>query len=172
VRVDGICLRRRLFHVTLEISRTVPWYRNVTPGTLTAVWARVAGWAGEEEKQTYCCYAYRLYFLTCDMYKSSLRHIRVHDPVLSSLKMEGILFVSCVKRSDLELQVGAVSKFYIKLREKTPSCTKTWKMCTEWLPESCANLPMVPAFSKRQKIISAQSSSRPNSFRSVQWICG
>jgi hypothetical protein len=26
--------------------------------------------------------------LTCDMYKSSLRHI--HDPVLSSLKMEGI----------------------------------------------------------------------------------
>jgi hypothetical protein len=28
--------------------------------------------------------------LTCDMYKSSLRHI--HDPVLLSLKMEGILF--------------------------------------------------------------------------------
>jgi hypothetical protein len=27
--------------------------------------------------------------LTCDMYKSSLRHI--HDPVLSSLKMNGIL---------------------------------------------------------------------------------
>jgi hypothetical protein len=26
--------------------------------------------------------------LTCDMYKSSLRHI--HDPVLSSLNMEGI----------------------------------------------------------------------------------
>jgi hypothetical protein len=26
---------------------------------------------------------------TCDMYKSSLRHI--HDPVLSSLKMKGIL---------------------------------------------------------------------------------
>jgi hypothetical protein len=35
-----------------------------------------------------CCYAYRLYFLTCYMYKSSLKHI--HDPVLSSLKMEGI----------------------------------------------------------------------------------
>jgi hypothetical protein len=29
-----------------------------------------------------------IFFLTCDMYKSSLRHI--HDPVLSSLKMEGI----------------------------------------------------------------------------------
>jgi hypothetical protein len=27
-------------------------------------------------------------FLTCDMYKSSLKHI--HDPVLSSLKMKGI----------------------------------------------------------------------------------
>jgi hypothetical protein len=28
--------------------------------------------------------------LTCDMYKSSLRHIR--DPVLSSLKMKGIFY--------------------------------------------------------------------------------
>jgi hypothetical protein len=44
---------------------------------------------GEEEKHTYCCYAYRLYFLKCDMFKSGLRHI--HDPVLSSLKMKGIL---------------------------------------------------------------------------------
>jgi hypothetical protein len=35
-------------------------------------------------------YAYRLYFLTCDMYMSDLRHI--HDPVLSSLKMECIRF--------------------------------------------------------------------------------
>jgi hypothetical protein len=46
----------------------------------------------------YCCYAYRLYFLTCYLYKSSLRHI--HDPVLSSLKMEGIrlllLFHQCM----------------------------------------------------------------------------
>jgi hypothetical protein len=30
-----------------------------------------------------------IFFLTCDIYKSSLRHI--HDPVLSSLKMKGIL---------------------------------------------------------------------------------
>jgi hypothetical protein len=28
---------------------------------------------------------------TCDMYKSSLRHI--HDPVLSSLKMKGIRLI-------------------------------------------------------------------------------
>jgi hypothetical protein len=38
----------------------------------------------------YCCYVYRLYFLTCDKYKSSLRHI--HDPVLLLLKMKGIRF--------------------------------------------------------------------------------
>jgi hypothetical protein len=48
----------------------------------------------------YCCYACRLYILTCDMYKSSLRHI--HDPVLSSFKMKGIrllfFFVSVALR--------------------------------------------------------------------------
>jgi hypothetical protein len=45
-------------------------------------------------------YAYRLYFVmltnSCDMYTSCLRHI--HDPVLSSLKMEGtrsIFFFFC-----------------------------------------------------------------------------
>jgi hypothetical protein len=65
--------------------------------TYAHVWARVVEWVGEEEKNTYCCYAYRLYFLKCDMYKSSLRHI--HDPVLSSLKMEGILsFYASVAR--------------------------------------------------------------------------
>jgi hypothetical protein len=63
--------------------------------TYAHVGARVAGWVGEEEKHTYCCYAYRLYFLTCDMYKSSLRHI--HDPVLSSLKMEGMLSFYCIE---------------------------------------------------------------------------
>jgi len=36
-----------------------------------------------------CFYAYRLY-LTCDMDKSSLRHI--HDPVLLSLKVEVICY--------------------------------------------------------------------------------
>jgi hypothetical protein len=50
-----ICLRRRLFRVTLEISRTVIswrhsgnidryWYVRVT---YAHVWARVAGWVGE-----------------------------------------------------------------------------------------------------------------------------
>jgi hypothetical protein len=33
--------------------------------------------------------------LTCDMYMSDLRHI--HDPVLSSLKMEGIRFVFSIR---------------------------------------------------------------------------
>jgi hypothetical protein len=42
----------------------------------------------KRRQNTYCCYAYRLYFVTCYMYMSSLRHI--HDPVLSSLKMKGI----------------------------------------------------------------------------------
>jgi hypothetical protein len=64
--------------------------------TYANVWARVAGWMGEEEKHTSCCYAYRLYFLTCDMYKSSLRHI--HDPVLSSLKMKGIFSFFLIAR--------------------------------------------------------------------------
>jgi hypothetical protein len=59
--------------------------------TYAHVWARVAGCVGEEEKHTHCCYAYRLYFLTCDKYKASLRHI--HDPVLLSLKMKGILYL-------------------------------------------------------------------------------
>jgi hypothetical protein len=40
-------------------------------------------------------YAYRLYFFTCDMYKSSLRQI--HDPVLSSLKMKGIRLLFLLK---------------------------------------------------------------------------
>jgi hypothetical protein len=44
-----ICLRRRLFRVTLEISRGVPRYRDVTPGTLTAVWARVAVGGGRRK---------------------------------------------------------------------------------------------------------------------------
>jgi hypothetical protein len=51
---------------------------------------------------TYCCYAYHFFariggtLLTCDMYMSDLRHI--HDPVLSSLKMEGIRLLSVLIR--------------------------------------------------------------------------
>jgi hypothetical protein len=41
--------------------------------------------------------------LTCDMYMSDLRHI--HDPVLSSLKIEGIrlLFMLCSRYFDTNL---------------------------------------------------------------------
>jgi hypothetical protein len=42
----------------------------------------------DESTGSCICLAYRLYFLTCDMYKSGLRHI--HDPVHLSLKMKGI----------------------------------------------------------------------------------
>jgi hypothetical protein len=45
------------------------------------------GAVGEQRKQKQSAVAHVI--LTCDMYKSSLRHI--HDPVLSSLKMKGIL---------------------------------------------------------------------------------
>jgi hypothetical protein len=38
--------------------------------------------------------------ITCDMYMSDLRHI--HDPVLSSLKMESIRFIFCSTLMRLE----------------------------------------------------------------------
>jgi hypothetical protein len=41
------------------------------------------------------------YILTCDMYKSSLRHI--HDPVLSSLKMKGIGLLFFLNRPDYKM---------------------------------------------------------------------
>jgi hypothetical protein len=64
IRVSGITWLGSKLLETLTLVRV----------TYAHVWARVAGWVGEEEKHTYFCYAYRLYFLTCDMYKSSLRH--------------------------------------------------------------------------------------------------
>jgi hypothetical protein len=76
--------------MTLEISRAV-CNIDVTAGTLTATDTCIGyhvTWFEASQKVTHCCYAYRLYFLTCDKYKSSLRHI--HDPVLLSLKMKGI----------------------------------------------------------------------------------
>jgi hypothetical protein len=86
IRVSGITWRSSKLLETLTLVRV----------TYAHVWARVAGWVGEEENHTYF-YAYRLYFLTCDMYKSSLRHI--HDPVLLSLKMKGILsFINPTRR--------------------------------------------------------------------------
>jgi hypothetical protein len=53
---------------------------------------------------TYCSYAYHFFtrigctLLTCDMYMSDLRHI--HDPVISSLKMEGIRLLFFLWRCD------------------------------------------------------------------------
>jgi hypothetical protein len=44
----------------------------------------------EQRKQKQSAVAHVI--LTCDMYKSSLRHI--HDPVLSSLKIKDILYFS------------------------------------------------------------------------------
>jgi hypothetical protein len=100
-----ICLKRRLFCVTLEISRTVIswrhsgdidryWYVRVT---YAHVWARVAGWVGKMRKIKAVRWGAYYYSLVLnaqpckyDMYKSSVRHI--HDPVLSSLKMKGIRF--------------------------------------------------------------------------------
>jgi hypothetical protein len=41
-------------------------------------------------------------YLMCDMYKSSLRHI--HDPVLSSLKMKGILFCSHIAALETDIE--------------------------------------------------------------------
>jgi hypothetical protein len=111
------CLRQRLFRVTLEISRTAPWYRDVTAGTLTATDTCIgyhvtrfetfqnvnigtryvctcvgagSGMGGGRRKTHVLLLCLSVIFLTCDMYKSGLRHIQ--DPVLSSLKMKGILF--------------------------------------------------------------------------------
>ena len=47
-----------------------------------------------------CFYVYRLY-LTCDMDKSSLRHI--HDPVLLSLKVEVICYINFLAYQELKL---------------------------------------------------------------------
>jgi hypothetical protein len=78
-----------LIHVGYHVTRFKA-SQNVNVGMrYVCTWGRVAGWVGKEEKHAHCCYAYQLYFFTCDMYKSSLRHI--HDLVLSSLKMKGIL---------------------------------------------------------------------------------
>jgi hypothetical protein len=100
--------------MTLEILRTACNIRDVTPGTLTAtdtcsgyhvtrfeasrnvilhtryVSTCVGAGCGRvrgtiKQKQSAVAHV----ILTCDMYKSSLSHI--HDPVLSSLKMKGIL---------------------------------------------------------------------------------
>jgi hypothetical protein len=57
-----------------------------------STWMGAGGGRDRETKiktKANCCGAC---YLTCDMYKSSLRHTCIHDPVLSSLKMKGIRF--------------------------------------------------------------------------------
>jgi hypothetical protein len=163
-----ICLRRRLFRVTLEISLTAPWYRDVTTGTLTATDTCIgyhvtrfeasrsfnigtryvctcvgagSGMGGGRRKTHVLLLCISVIFLTCDMYKSSLRHI--HDPVLSSLKMKGILsFYFTVLNFIINGAIkGLTSMFY---GVHSPSCAhptvwaaqRTWTfyyLC-EWLP--------------------------------------
>jgi hypothetical protein len=52
---------------------------------------------------------YTFTFLTCDMYKSSLRHI--HDPVLLLLKMKGIHLLFILSP---HLRLGLLSVLFIK----------------------------------------------------------
>jgi hypothetical protein len=108
-----ICLIRRLFRVTLEISRA-ECNIDVTLGTLTAtdtcigyhvarfeasrkvilhtryVSTCVGAGGGRGRRTKIKTKASRCgaCYLTCDKYKCSLRHI--YDPVLLSLKMKGI----------------------------------------------------------------------------------
>jgi hypothetical protein len=106
-----VCLRRRLFRVTLEISRTMInlAYRDIvtsqrgywpllirTRYVCTCVGAGSGMGGGIRKIKAIRLGAYYyslvLYAQPCkyDMYKSSVRHI--HDTVLSSLKMKGIRF--------------------------------------------------------------------------------
>jgi hypothetical protein len=122
-----ICLRRRLFRVTLEISRTVInlAYRNIvtsqrghwqlltrTRYVCTRVGAGSGRGMGKRKIKAirWSAYYYSLVLnaqpCKYDMNKSSLRHI--YDPVLSSLKMKGIrsLFPRCtIMRPPTQLQV-------------------------------------------------------------------
>jgi hypothetical protein len=100
IRSESLCWH---VYVLVDAYFVWPWKTGEPSVTLTShrehwpLLIRVSGitWRGSKllEKLsfirvTYCCYAYWLYFLTCDKYKSSLRHI--HDSVLLSLKMKGI----------------------------------------------------------------------------------
>jgi hypothetical protein len=107
-----ICLRRRLFRVTLDISQTVInlAYRDILTSqrghwplltrtryvcTCLGAGSGMGGGIRKIKAFRWGAYYYSLVLnaqpCKYDMYKSSLRHI--HDPVLSSLKMKGIPFI-------------------------------------------------------------------------------
>jgi hypothetical protein len=71
---------------------------------------------GEERKQKQSAVTHVI--LTCDMYKSSLRHI--HDPVLSSLELKGILsyFLDFVLRIIFQETLCFASRLYFRLQAK------------------------------------------------------
>jgi hypothetical protein len=73
------------YHVTREASRKVILHTRYACSCVGAGGGRGRG-TKIKTKANRCGACY----LTCDMYKSSLRHI--HDPVLSSLKMKGMRF--------------------------------------------------------------------------------
>jgi hypothetical protein len=80
----------RVSSITWRGSKLYEASRNLNIGTryvCTCVGAG-SGMGGERRKPHVLLLCVPVIFLTCDMYKSSLRHI--HDPVLSSLKMKGI----------------------------------------------------------------------------------
>jgi hypothetical protein len=108
-----ICLRRRLFRVTLETSRTVInlAYRDIVTSqrghwpllirtryvcTCVGAGSGMGGGIRKVKSIRWGAYYYSLVLnaqpYKYDMYKSSLRHI--HDPVLSSLKTKGKYFLN------------------------------------------------------------------------------
>jgi hypothetical protein len=97
------------YHVTwLEASRNVILYTRYVSTCVGAGCGR-----GRETKiQTKAIRCRACYYIndkhnnnTCDMYKSSLRHI--HDPVLSSLKMKGIRLLFFIRDLNLKRRKNA-----------------------------------------------------------------
>jgi hypothetical protein len=109
--------------MTLAVSRAVAHFSWRHTGAIdrhvryvsTCVEARVVGGGRETMNKRYRLWR-RLFtcigctLLTCDMYMSDLRHI--HDPVLSSLKMEGIrIFYFLWNLHKMKLRVHYLIKY-------------------------------------------------------------
>jgi hypothetical protein len=67
-------------------------------------------------------------FLTCDMYKSSLRHI--HDPVLSSLKMKGIRLLLLLRSAHIGYDYRHTTFFHVKYQTFMSNFNDTWILST------------------------------------------